>query len=182
MKKKVLVASVSLFALVLGTAIFAHQERALRVPNGLAFSEFRGFETWPVIAVSQNHGKFAAILGNPVTIAAYRRGVPANGEFFPNGAKIAKIHWIPKTQRAQPGEPVVPGTLHDVDFMVKDDKRFTANGGWGWAAFEYQATSGTFRPANSSDSPPQGNDARCGYACHTIVRGHDFVFTEYAPR
>ena len=184
MRRKVLVASVSLLALVVGTgtAIFAHEERALRVPNGLAFSEFRGFETWPVIALSQNHGKFAAILGNPVIVAAYRRGVPANGESFPNGAKIAKIHWIPMTQHTQPGAPIVPGTLHDVDFMVKDSKRFADSGGWGWAAFEYQVKSGTFRPADSSDSPPQGNDARCGYACHTIVRNHDFVFTEYARR
>ena len=182
MRKKLAVASLSLFALVVGTAILAHEERALRVPNGLVFSEFRGFEGWQLIAISQNHGKFAAILGNPVIIAAYRSGVPLNGESFPNGSKIAKIHWIPKTRDTQPGDPIVPGTLHDVDFMVKDGERFRDSGGWGWAAFEYQVKSGTFRPANSSDSPPQENDARCGYACHTIARSHDFVFTEYARR
>jgi Cytochrome P460 len=182
MRKLVLIASTCLIALAIGTAIPAHDQRTLRVPKGLAFSEFRGFENWAVIAISQNHGKFAAIVGNPVIIAAYRSGIPGNGKPFPNGSKMAKIHWIPRTRQRQPGEPVVPGTLHDVDFMVKDSGRFADGGGWGWAAFEYQPKSATFRPADSSDSPPQGNDAKCGYACHTIARSDDFVFTAYAGR
>ena len=33
-----------------------------------------------------------------------------------------------------------------------------------------------------ADKPPQGNDAKCGFACHTIVKGRDYVFTEYAHR
>jgi len=32
------------------------------------------------------------------------------------------------------------------------------------------------------DSPPQGNDAKCGYACHTIVQKRDYVFTDYGTR
>lgn len=115
-------------------------------------------------------------------IAAYRSGIPGNGKLFPNGSTIAKVHWVPKTQQTQPGNPVVPSTLHDVDFMVKDSRRFADSGGWGWAAFEYEVKSGRFRPANLSDAPPQGNDAKCGYACHTIVKNRDFVFTEYAKR
>lgn len=149
---------------------------------GLAFSEFHGFENWSVIAISQNNGKIAAILGNPVIMAAYRSGIPGNGKPFPSGSKMAKIHWTPMTQQLEPGHPVVPGALHDVDFMVKDSRRFADSGGWGWAAFEYEASSGLFRPANQTDSPPQGDDAKCGYACHTIVKNHDFVFTEYAKR
>lgn len=182
MKKYTLMVSVSVIALAIGTAIFARDEHALRVPNGLAFSEFNGFENWSVIAISQNQGKFAAIVGNPVIMAAYRSGIPGNGKPFPNGSRIAKMHWIPTTQQTQPGNPVVPGALHDIDFMVKDSKRFADSGGWGWAAFEYEASSGSFRPGGLKDSPPQGNDARCGYACHTIVKSHDFVFTAYAKR
>ena len=136
----------------------------------------------PVVAMSENGGKVAIILGNPAMVAAYRSGIPDNGKPFPDGARMAKIHWLPKTQQRQPGQPKVPGTLHDVDFMVKDSKRFPDSGGWGWAVFEYEAASDTFRPGNSTDSPPQGHDAKCGFACHTLVKNRDFVFTEYPKR
>jgi len=76
----------------------------------------------------------------------------------------------------------VPGTQHDVDFMVKDSRRFTDSGGWGWGAFDYDAASDTFTPANLADKPPQGNDAKCGLACHTLVKNRDYVFTEYPTR
>jgi hypothetical protein len=66
--------------------------------------------------------------------------------------------------------------------MVKDSKRFADSGGWGWGAFEYDAASDTFRIANSTDNPPQANDAKCGLACHTIVKSRDYVFTSYASR
>jgi hypothetical protein len=76
----------------------------------------------------------------------------------------------------------VPGTLHDVDFMVKDSKRFADSGGWGWAAFEYEAASRRFTPGTTANSPPQGNDAKCGLGCHTIVKARDYVFTDYGNR
>jgi hypothetical protein len=62
-------------------------------------------------------------------IDAYKQGVPDNGKPFPDGAKMAKIHWIPKQQGTYPGQPTVPGTQHDVDFMGKDSKRFPDSGG-----------------------------------------------------
>ena len=85
-----------------GNAIFA-QDKAkdkytLEVPGGRAFAEFRGYESWPVIAVSENGGKIAAILGNPIMMDALQAGVPGNGKPFPDGAMMAKIHWIPKKQ------------------------------------------------------------------------------------
>jgi hypothetical protein len=182
MNRHSLIISVSVVALAVGTAISARNGHAPAVPKSPAFSEFPGFERWSVIAVSENGGKIAAILGNPAMIAAYESGIPGNGKPFPDGAKMAKIHWIPRHQQTQPGNPVVPGALHDIDFMLKDSKRFADSGGWGFAAFEYEAKSGKFRPANLTDSPPEGNDAKCGYACHTIARDHDFVFTAYAKR
>ena len=108
--------------------------------------------------------------------------MPGNGKTVPDGAKMAKIHWNPKKQAAYPGQPTVPGTLHDVDFMVKDSKRFADSGGWGWGAFNYHAASGTFTPATSADVPPQANDAKCGFGCHTIVKTRDYVFTDYGRR
>jgi hypothetical protein len=165
-----------------GLAISAQDKYTVQVPGGLAFSEFRGYEDWPVIAISENGGKISVIVGNPVMIDAYKGGVPGNGKLFPDGAKIAKIHWNPKKQETYPGQPTVPGTQHDVDFMVKDSKRFAGSGGWGWGAFEYDAASDTFSPATAADNPPQGNDAKCGFACHTVVKNRDYVFTEYGHR
>jgi hypothetical protein len=164
-----------------GRASSAEGKYALKVPNGLAFSEFKGYEGWQVVSISQDGGLVAAILANPVMIKAYLGGVPGNGKPFPDGSKMAKIHWTPKKLETFPAA-MVPGSQHDVDFMAKDSKKFADSGGWGWGAFEYDATSDKFRPATSADKPPQGNDARCGFACHTTVKGRDYVFTEYSKR
>ena len=186
MKRKSVLISVSItvsLAIVSGIAVSATPDKyTVKVPNGLAFSEFRGYESWQVIAVSHNGNMLAATLGNPVMIDAYKAGIPENGKPFPDGAKMAKIHWNAKKDEAAPGQPTVPGTQHDVDFMLKDSKRFADSGGWGWGAFEYDAASNTFTPATLNDKPPQGNDAKCGYACHTRVKTRDYVFTEYGKR
>jgi Cytochrome P460 len=81
-------------------------------------------KSWQMIAVSQHGDMLAAILGNPVMIDAYKAGIPGNGKPVPDGAKMAKVHWNAKENEAAPGEPTVPGLQHDVDFMVKDSKRF----------------------------------------------------------
>jgi len=154
----------------------------LKIPNGLAFSDFRGYEGWPVIAISHNRGVVAAILGNPVMINAYKAGIPGNGKPFPDGAKMAKVHWIAKVDASEPGAPTVPGPQHDVDFMLKDSKRFADSGGWGYGVFEYDAATDTFRLGNLTDKPPQGNDAKCGFACHTAAKTKDYVFTDYGHR
>jgi hypothetical protein len=172
----------ALAVLAMGAAISAQDRYTVKVPNGLAFSEFRGYEGWQVIAVSHNGDKLAVILGNPAMIDAYKAGEPGNGKPFPDGAKMAKIHWVAKKADSEPGQPLVPGTLHDVDFMVKDSKRFADSGGWGWGAFEYDVESDTFRPGTLANEPPQGKDAKCGFACHTIVKTQDYVFTEYPKR
>jgi len=173
---------VALAALSSGAADSAQDRYTLKVPNGLAFSEFRGYDAWQLISISYNGGRMAAILGNPAMINAYKAGIPGNGKRFPNGAKMAKIHWEPIKNEFAPGPPLVPNTLHDVDFMVKDSKRFADGGGWGYAAFEYDAASATFRPGNLTDHPAQSNDAKCGAACHTIAAKQDYVFTVYPKR
>jgi len=174
--------TVALAVLATGAAMSAQDRYAVKVPNGLAFSEFRGYEGWQVVSLSFNGGKLAAILGNPAMIDAYKSGIPGNGKPFPDGAILAKIHWLPKKNEAQPGAPLVPDTLHDIDFMVKDSKRFADTGGWGYAVFEYDVPTATFRPGNSTDHPPQENDAKCGAVCHTIAVKQDYVFTQYPKR
>jgi hypothetical protein len=174
--------AISLAALATGVAISAQDRYTVKVPGGPAFSEFKGYESWDVISLSENGGKMAVILGNPAMISALKAGIPDNGKPFPDGARMAKIHWIPKTNETAPGKPQVAGTLHDVDFMVKDSKRFADSGGWGYGAFEYEPASDSFRPGNTTDQPPQANDAKCGFGCHTIVKSRDYVFTEYPKR
>ena len=170
-------------AVVMSTSAMSAQDKySLAVPGGIAFSEVKGYEGWQAVSVSQNGGKFAVILGNPAMIDAYKAGTPGNGKPFPDGAKIAKIHWIPQKNESEPGQPLVPNTLHDADFMVKDSKRFADSGGWGYAAFEYDAASETFRPGTLTDNPPQANDAKCGAGCHTAARARDYVFTSYQKR
>jgi hypothetical protein len=152
-----------------------------KVPGGLAFSEFKGYEGWHLVSISQDGPLMAAILANPLMIQAYKAGFPGNGKPFPDGAKMAKVHWTPTKMQTFPAA-TVPGPLHDVDFMVKDGKRFGDSGGWGYAVFEYDPATKQFRPGTTADTPPQANDAKCGFACHTIVQSRDFVFTDYAGR
>jgi hypothetical protein len=162
-------------------ALFAQDKYTVKVPGGLAFSEFRGYEGWQTIAISHNQRVMAVILGNPVMIDAYKAGIPRNGKLVPDGAKMAKIHWAPKPNEFFP-EASVPGQLQNVDFMVKDSKRFADSGGWGYAVFEYDAASVKFRPGDKASMPPQANDAKCGFACHTTAAANDYVFTDYGKR
>jgi hypothetical protein len=162
-------------------AISAQDKYTVQVPGGLAFSEFRGYEAWQVVSISEDGPLMAAILANPMMIDAYLAGVPGNGRPFPDGSKMAKVHWTPKKMEIFP-TATVPGPLHDIDFMVKDSNRFADSGGWGYAVFEYDAASDAFRPGTSADRPPQANDAKCGFACHTIAKTRDYVFTDYGHR
>ena len=158
---------------VAGIALAAQDRYTVKVPNGLAFSEFRGYEKWQVVAISHGDELMEAILGNQATIDAFAAGVPGNGQHFPDGSKMAKFHWTMK--KSPDGFPaMVPDTLHDIDFMAKDSKRFSDSGGWGYAQFNYDNKSDTFAPL--------GTGAKCGYACHTAAASKDYVFTAFPKR
>src|SRR5215472_17488192 len=181
-RKNMLIAmTVAVLAILGATAVSAQDKYTVKVPGGLEFSEFRGYENWQAVSASMDGDLLAVIVANPAMIDAYRAGIPGNGKPFPDGSKMAKIHYNPKKLETFPAA-TVPGTLHDVDFMVKDSKRFADSGGWGYAVFDYDAKSGRFTPGTTADNPPQGNDAKCGFACHTIVKSRDYVFTDYGKR
>src|SRR5262245_18548351 len=180
MKKKFLISVVFLSVLV-GLVLAAQDKYSVKVPGGLAFSEFRGYEAWQAISISRNEKVMAVILGNPVMIDAYRAGIPGNGKPVPDRAKMAKVHWTPKQNEFFP-DATVPGSLLNVDFMVKDSKRFADSGGWGYAVFDYDAASDTFKPGTTAGTPPQGHDAKCGFASNTRAKSRDYVFTEYGKR
>jgi len=146
----------------------------VKVPDGLAFSEFRGYETWQVVAISQDDKLLKAIVANPVMIEAYRAGVPGNGRPFPDGSKIAKFEWRPKKSAEAPFSVNVPDTLAAVGFIAKDSRRFPDSGGWGYAMFNYDTVSDRFTP--------KGTGAKCGAACHALVKTKDFIFTAYGRR
>src|SRR5215813_8306135 len=94
------------FAVLIGCAFLAmgiataeqqspkQDKDTLKVPGGLAYSEFRGFEDWQLVSISQNGPLVDAVLANPEMIAAFRDGAPGNGTPFPEGSKMAKVHWL----------------------------------------------------------------------------------------
>ena len=180
MKKQVSTV-VLLLAVVMGLLLAAQDKYTVKVPGGLAFSEFRGYEAWQAIAISRNEKAVAVILGNPVMIEAYRAGFPGNGKTVPDGAKMAKVHWAPK-QNEFFKEATVPDKLLNVDFMVKDSKRFATAGDGDTRCSITTPPRTRTSPAPSAGTPPQGNDAKCGFACHTVAKGRDYVFTEYGKR
>ena len=162
-------------ALLLGLTLLAQQDRyTLKVPDGLAFSEFKGYDTWQTIAVSETKTSVKAILGNPTMIEAYKEGVPDNGKPCPEGSKTVKIEWLKNTNPESPYFVEVPDVLKSLSFIEKDSKRFPNTHGWAYAKFEYDAGSKTFKPSVTG--------SECGYACHTNVASRDYIFTAYPPR
>jgi len=114
------------FCGLVGIGLRAQQDKyAVKVPGGLAFSEFRGYEDWQTVGPSETDAQnvIRVILANPVMIKAYREGVPGNGKPFPDGSKIAKIEWTPKKITDAPFSAstpdTVPGTLKEVELIEK---------------------------------------------------------------
>jgi hypothetical protein len=175
--RKTAVIAVSLA--VLGGAAFAAQDRyTLKIPDGLSFSDFKGYDTWQTVAVSETEGSLKAILANPVMIAAYKDGIPGNGKPFPEGAKVVKIEWAKKKNPASPYFVDVPGALKTLAFIEKDSKRFPDTHGWAYAQWAYDPASDTFKP----NAPISATGHTCGYSCHALVQKNDYIFTAYPKR
>jgi hypothetical protein len=171
----VVVVSLSVLASV---ALAGQDKYTVKALNGVAFSEFKGYETWQDVAVSETADGIKVILGNPAMISAYKEGIPGNGKPFPDGVMIVKIEWSKKKNPASPYFVEVPDTLKSVSFIEKDSKRFPDTSGWGYAQFMYDAASDTFQPFGSDSS--FGRYA-C-YQCHTVVKARDYIFTNYPTR
>jgi cytochrome P460 len=170
----VVVITAVLLAIFGGMGLAAQDKYTLKVPNGLEFSEFRGYETWQDVAVSRTENGLKVIAANAAMIDAYTGGIPSNGKHFPDGSKIVKIEWSAKKNTESPYFVMVPDALKSVSFIEKDTKRFPDTNGWAYAQFLYDAASDTFTP--------NGSDAKCGYACHTTVAAKDYIFTAYPKR
>lgn len=174
-----------------GWAISAQNKQdkyTVKVPGGIAFSDFKRYEDWQPVGPSLTDATnvIRLMVANLIMIDAYKKGVPGNGKPFPEGSKIAKIEWRPKKITDPPfsvsAPDTVPGDFVGVEFIEKDSKRFAETHGWGYAMFYYEAASGTFRPATTADKPPQEHDAKCGAACHMLAAKKDYIFTDYGRR
>jgi hypothetical protein len=153
---------------ILGTVVSAQQDKhALKLGN-LAFSAFRGYENWKVVAVSHNDDLMKVIVANDVMIKAYWRGPPAEDQIFPEGSKVVKLEWSIK-KNTVPQLVEVPDVLQAVANIEKDSKQFAGTYGWAYGNFRFDATSHTFTP--------QDTDARSGNACHSAAASKDYIFT-----
>jgi hypothetical protein len=131
-----------------------------------------GYRDWKLISVAHEEGNLndlRAVLGNDVAIKAYRDGkLP-----FPDGTIIARLAWtyVPSEENNRVfgrTQSFVTGLPTNVQFMLKDSKRYAATGGWGFAQFK--------------DGKPDGKaDLTTCFPCHVPVKVRDFVFTRYAP-
>jgi hypothetical protein len=132
---------------------------------GVAIPE--GYRQWQFVAVAQEAeplNELRAVLGNAVAMSAYRDGTLP----FPDGTVLAKLAW--KHVQSPEFEPAsIPGAPTTVQIMVKDSKKYAATGGWGFGRF-------------IGGKPVDEAQHQACFACHEArVKGHDFVFTRFAP-
>ena len=153
----------------------AQDKYSLKSPSGIAFSDFRGYEDWADVSSARQDEILKVIVANPKMIAAYKAGVPVNGQTFPEGSKIVKLQWKQKKSTEAQFAVDVPDFFKQAFVMEKDSKRFPKTGGWGYAVFNYDAATDKFTadPTSLSD---------CGNACHTVVKAKDYIFHPYQKR
>jgi hypothetical protein len=131
-----------------------------------------GYRDWQLISVAREEGPFndlRAQLGNDIAVKAYREGkLP-----FPDGSIIVALHWNylaseENNKAFGRSQSFVAGSPKNIQFMVKDSKKYAATGGWGFADF--------------TDGKPAGEAMhKACFPCHEPVKARDFVFTRYAP-
>jgi hypothetical protein len=169
------IAVTMLAVLILVAAVSPPDKYSLISPGGIAFSDFRGYEDWPAVSSARQDEILKVIVANPKMIAAYKTGVPGNGQPFPEGSMIVKLQWKQKKSTEAQFAVDVPDFFTQAFVMEKNSKRFPKTGGWGYAVFNYDAVSGKFTPDAKSLSD-------CGNACHTVVKAKDYIFHPYEVR
>jgi Cytochrome P460 len=131
-----------------------------------------GYRDWKLISVAHEEGNLndlRALLGNDIAIQAYREGTLP----FPDGAIIARLAWsyVPSQENNKVfgrAQSFVAGAATNVQFMIKESKKYAATGGWGFAQFK-------------DGKPDDKADLKTCFPCHEPVKARDFVFTHYAP-
>jgi len=168
-----------LFTSLGGIATAAQDRFTLEAPSGISFSEIRGYEDWPAVALTQTEEGNKLIVANPTMIEAYKAGTPGNGKPFPEGSKIVKMTWSMKKNPDAPFASLMQDTLKTVELIEKDSARFPKSDGWGYAQFMYDPTTDTFTEKGAL--PERAANGTC-HACHTIAKAKDFIFMPYSKR
>jgi len=171
------VAMVTVMIAAWGTVAYAQDKfdkYSLKSPSGIAFSDFRGYEDWAVVSSARTDEVLKVIVANPTMIKAYKAGVPGNGQPFPEGSKIAKLQWTFKKSTEAPFVVDVPDAATQAFLIEKDSKRFPKTGGWGYALFNHDVTSGKMVADPAT--------ADCGHSCHVAVKSTDYIFHPYQKR
>ena len=162
------------FAVIAGLAVFAAAAPGRRDAGAVPFvTEMpHGFRDWQWVSSAHEAGKLnslGALLANDVAIKAYREGkLP-----FPDGSILAALHYknVPSDENNRifgQVQSFVPGAPTNIQFMVKDSKKYAATGGWGFGHFQ------DGKPASADFMKP------C-FPCHAKAKDSDFVFTRYTP-
>jgi Cytochrome P460 len=167
--------AVAVLAVLVAAAGYPQDKYSLKSPSGIAFSDFRGYEDWPVVSSARTDQVLKVIVANPPMIAAFKAGVPGNGQTFPDGSMIVKLQWTPKKSKEAQFDVDVPDAFSQAFLMEKDSKRFPTTGGWGYAVINYDAASDKY-----SADPKSLSD--CGNTCHTVVKAKDYIFHPYEKR
>ena len=132
-------------------------------PNGIAF--LPDYKNWQAISSTDrgDNNTLRQILGNDVAVKAVAEN---HINPWPDGAAFAKIAWY-----RQPDDKgfVRAGAFFQVEFMIRDSKKYARTLGWGWARWR------------GADLKPYGKDAdfaRECVGCHKPLRDSNYVFTE----
>ena len=160
--------TVAIFGSLFGSAAWAANSAVVAAaPNGIALPA--GYKDWRVISVAHrtDNNTMRAIVGNDKAIEAARKG---QTNPWPDGAILGKLVWKADTDPNW-APAIVPGKFVHAEFMLKDAKKHEATGGWGYARWL------------GEEQKPYGKDAGFAQecvACHTPVKGNDYVFTRPA--
>ncbi len=131
-----------------------------------------GYRDWRWVSSAHEAGNLnsiGAVLVNDVAIKAYRDGkLP-----FPDGTMIVALHYryVPSDENNRVfgrAQSFVPGAPTNIQFMIKDSKKYAATGGWGF---------GHFADGKHGDAAFM----KSCFPCHEKAKGTDLVFTRYAP-
>ena len=145
-----------MLAVLVVTAVYAQDKYLLISPDGIAFSDFKGYEDWAAVSSARQDEILKVIVANPTMIKAFKAGVPANGKLFPDGSMIVKLQWKQKKSTEAQFAVDVPDVFTQAFVMEKNSRRFPKTGGWGYAVFNYDAASNQVKadPTSLSRFPP----------------------------
>src|SRR5580704_1433868 len=104
----VVAAAVAALAVLVVAAVDPPDKYSLKSPSGIAFSDFRGYENWAVVSSAHQDQILKVIVANPTMIAAFKAGIPGNGQLFPDGSMIVKLQWTQKKSKEAQFDVDVP--------------------------------------------------------------------------